>query len=174
MPLELLKICWLKRCTLKQPSPTIFWCNFWPQYPLPGLSSLMARTVQWGAWLEIGMAAANPSTFKHLAQKGISMELGWFGRVPVSRAGFVPTIPVRFIVNWTLAAEIDVLRWTCFSTAFDWWQTYNLSVSSYLVRLSVCFSKRKRVLGKHARELFMFPGTYLSATWAYASSEPQR
>lgn len=103
----------------------------------------MASTVQWGAWLEIGMAAANPNTFKHLAQKGISMELGglegfWYpGRVLYQRL-------VRFIVNWTkLAVEIDVVRWTGFSTAFDWWQTYNLSVSSYLVRSIVSFPKGK-------------------------------
>lgn len=40
------------------------------------LESSRAITVQWGAWLDIGMAAQQPSRFKHLAQKGISAELG--------------------------------------------------------------------------------------------------
>eukprot|EP00435_Cladocopium_sp_Y103_P035571 s1052_g9.t1 len=40
------------------------------------LESSRAITVQWGAWLDIGMAAQKPSHFKHLAQKGISAELG--------------------------------------------------------------------------------------------------
>ena len=85
--------------------------------PLPGLSSLMASTVQWGAWLEIGMAAANPSTFKHLAQKGISVELGWLDipGLAVSRAGFVCTNDSCVWKLWTKTSSWDWrIRWTVF------------------------------------------------------------
>ena len=57
---------------------------------------------------------------------------------------YVPTISA-FHCEPKLAVEIDVVRWTGFSTAFDWWQTYNLSVSSYLVR-SIVSKTRKGTL----------------------------
>lgn len=59
------------------------------------------------------------------------------------QGGFcVPTISA-FHCEPKLAVEIEVVRWTGFRTAFDWWQTYNLSVSSYLVRSIVSFPKGK-------------------------------
>eukprot|EP00913_Durusdinium_trenchii_P033495 g31359.t1 len=50
------------------------------------LEGLNATSLQWGAWMDIGMAAQHGS-FKHLSQQGISRDLGMAMIVSVLRTG---------------------------------------------------------------------------------------